>query len=209
MFKFVWLCLNYAAMHKFCACLNPFVFLSTILFSLKYAYMDYVGTISKQGFSGTDKFFWISTTAARSTAVVRMLISLSVYVFVRSLRWMRMTKPSYLLHQENKTNNGRLSWAMPHSKFKMTPKMKTNPKMKTTPKWWKWPQNEDKPKNANVSKIKDDPNNEDYPKFEDEDFLWHKLPFKGLSHTTVTLKTQFFLLNVCFSYCREYVLVTN
>ena len=32
----------------------------------------------------------------------------------RSLRWMSSMKATYLLQQENKTNNGRLRWAVPH-----------------------------------------------------------------------------------------------
>ena len=32
----------------------------------------------------------------------------------RSLRWMSSTKEKYLLHQENKTNNERLSLDVPH-----------------------------------------------------------------------------------------------
>ena len=116
------------------------------------------------------------TSAAQRAAVVIMPRSVcSVYVCVlcvlslqmRSLRWIRLKKPTYLVHQENKTINGRLT-----SEIKTTQKKRKkeddpiieddqknedNPKNEDDPwnedspkKWrssqkWRWPQNEDDP----------------------------------------------------------------
>ena len=60
------------------------------------------------------------------------VVILNYYFVDEALRWMRSTKPTYLLPQGNK-NNGRLMWVWVYlqtQKMKMAPKMNTTPKMR-------------------------------------------------------------------------------
>ena len=128
------------------------------------------------------------TSAAQRAAVVIMPRSVcSVYVCVlslqmRSLRWIRLKKPTYLVHQENKTINGRLTSEIKTTQKKRKkeddPIIEDDQKNEDNPKNEDDPWNEDSPKKWRSSQKWRWPQNEDDPKKENEEFLWHKL-----SHT--------------------------
>ena len=66
---------------------------------------------------------------------------------MRSLRWMRSMKPTFVLQHETKINNRRLSWAMPRSDLKMVHEKEDNHKNEDDPKNEDDLKNEDKLKN--------------------------------------------------------------
>ena len=101
----------------------------------------------------------------RSVCSVYVCVLCVLSLQMRSLRWIRLKKPTYLVHQENKTINGRLTSEIKTTqkknvKKKMTPSSKTTKRMKTTQKMRTTPEmktalkNEDHPKNEDDPKMK-------------------------------------------------------